>query len=385
MKTTSYSSRAERLLARPDLAAYTEPGREYAYRPSQILCAIDDEPLLVERLSASGKMIAPGVWTTAENVHELVIELRRLADVRTPRVGPNHLLFGAPRFLGVPATDPAPAAAADLVRRKNADAGAGVNVVVIDTGLDAEARTLPLLRAVDAEDPDDIDLTGDVVPDDGFLDDQAGHGAFVAGIIRQYAPGASVRVVKALDTDGVTDEVTVAKAIRRAAAAGADIINLSLGGFTHGDVPPVVLTDALDSLPPDVVVVGAAGNESQTRPFWPAALKRVIAVGAVDESGRPATFTNRGWWVDVCARGTEVASTYVSGTGNPANDPRGEAEAFDGYATWSGTSFAAPLVAAAIAVEREAGGGGGSNRQAALRVIERATTDVPELGVLVAV
>lgn len=77
-----------------------------------------------------------------------------------------------------------------------------------------------------------------------------------------------------------------------------------------------------------------------------------MAVGALDTTqGQPqlATFSNYGHWVDVYAPGVNVYSTYLRGTWEelPPNPPA--SWPIDGYAIWSGTSFAAPQVAAAIA------------------------------------
>ena len=79
------------------------------------------------------------------------------------------------------------------------------------------------------------DIAGDVDPldrfplrrPDGYLDLAAGHGTFVAGIVRQVAPRAEVTVYRAVDSDGVGTEVTVACEMIRAVKEGAQIINLS--------------------------------------------------------------------------------------------------------------------------------------------------------------
>ena len=150
-----------------------------------------------------------------------------------------------------------------------------------------------------------------------------------------------------LDSEGYGDEVGVAEAIMR--YANDDVLNLSLGCYSHGDVPPVSLVEAVRHVGFNSVVVAAAGNNSSLRPMWPAALKRVIAVGALDKSGKlPAEFTNRGWWVDCCTPAVDVLSSFVefgeSGGADPARSPQN----FKRWATWSGTSFAAPKVAGEI-------------------------------------
>jgi subtilisin family serine protease len=123
--------------------------------------------------------------------------------------------------------------------------------------------------------------------------------------------------------------------------------------------------------------VAAAGNNGQSRPFWPAAFKHVVSVGAVDLRGGPpqlAAFSNYGWWVDVYAPGVEVHSTYLDGIWQLPRDP--EPTPLNGYAWWSGTSFAAPQIASLIVKEIPKAG---NARRAALAVLARADWE-PELG-----
>ena len=389
MKPTSTPE--ERLLERRDVRVHDAPGQEYGYVPGVILVDDRDLELVAGAIDEAGGHQAKGSAVEGvtrfefddpdADVPGIVARLRALPADRTPRVGPSHLLFGFPRMRGMPGDDAEPAPPLGEPPTGKELPAAGVTIVVIDTGLDEGARQHPWLRDVDAEDPVDIDLSADLAPQDGLIDDQAGHGAFVAGLIRQGAPGARVRIVRALDTMGVTEELAVAKAIDRAASFGADIINLSLGGYTDGDVAPLAVMAALARLPRTTAVVVAAGNFGSSRPTWPAAAKRVVSVGAVDAKGRTAAFSNWGWWVDTCAEGVSLHSVYVSGEENPDAD-RSSPDTFDGHAFWSGTSFACPRVSARIAVDmaRE----GISARAAAHRLLEDpAATEVPGLGVLV--
>jgi subtilisin family serine protease len=102
-------------------------------------------------------------------------------------------------------------------------------------------------------------------------------------------------------------------------------------------------------------VVAAAGNDHTDRPFFPAAAKGIIAVAACDDSGDRESYSNFGWWVDARAKGEHVSTFYrhpQGESGETLSRPFSEATAdFGGWAKWAGTSFAAPVVAAAIAAK----------------------------------
>lgn len=256
--------------------------------------------------------------------------------------------------------------------------GLGVRIAVIDTGIncaDTEwARSWLHGIPEDAANRDPLRATGK-----STLTSGGGHGTFVAGVIRQIAPAAVVNVYKALDGEGTGDEERVACAILRAAADGADIINLSLGSETYRDRPPVALEAALQAIPDHIVVVAAAGNQGSRRPFWPAAFKRVIAVAALDVDGGPAPWSNRGSWVDLSTRGEGVVSTFVYGEEAPEDDPNPENfEVKAPWAMWSGTSFAAPQVAGLIALASS----GRTPREAAADLL-RSGTRLPDYGIAI--
>jgi subtilisin family serine protease len=131
-----------------------------------------------------------------------------------------------------------------------------------------------------------------------------------------------------------------------------DLINLSAGGYTHGDVPPLSFIE-FRQRHPDVTLVTAAGNDSTDRPFWPAAFDWAIAVGALGaDLQNLAWFSNHGDWVNVYALGEGVVNAYATGVYTYQEPPKKPAkQVFDGMARWSGTSFAAPLVAGLIVAE----------------------------------
>jgi hypothetical protein len=103
-------------------------------------------------------------------------------------------------------------------------------------------------------------------------------------------------------------------------------------------------------------VVAAAGNNGDSRPFWPAAFGDVLAVGAAENKGgnwNRADYSNYGPWVDVTARGTNLHSTFAYGKTKVAAGPTisrlDPTITFNGWAAWDGTSFATPITAAMIA------------------------------------
>jgi hypothetical protein len=243
--------------------------------------------------------------------------------------------------------------------------GEPVTVAVIDTGVSLEKRTDGYLQ--DLVQPDNVD-TLDSLPfpvTDGLLDAAAGHGAFVAGIVQQVAPTARLTVLKVTGPDGLCTDLQVAAAIRRAAADGADIINLSLGTSTVDDDPPpamlAAIRDVLETRD-NLLIVIAAGNDGDNGvPMWPAALSatgpgpsrfdRVIAVAGLDPDERPSEFSSRGEYVTVSTVGRGVLSTYVTGTenGELINDPAPDTFGPNAWAVWTGTSFAAPQISGAVA------------------------------------
>ena len=159
-----------------------------------------------------------------------------------------------------------------------------------------------------------------------------------------------------------TDEISVARSVLD--HSDADVISCGFSFPTldgHPSIPFVAVMDVLrgpQAARPGVAVVAPAGNESASRPFWPAAHPDVTGVAATNRMGNArAWFSNWGGWADCCARGQDVRSTFIFWLGPVEGEPPSDIETFLGWARWDGTSFAAPKVTAAIASLVAAGGG----------------------------
>jgi hypothetical protein len=206
----------------------------------------------------------------------------------------------------------------------------------------------------------------------------------LAGIVRQVVPDAQVLAIRIMHSDGFVYEgdLMCALGLLSARVAGAldagdmslmvDVVSLSLGYFSES-AADVAYSSALRQvisslLASGVMVTAAAGNYATTRRYYPAAFASaplpgpgtgVVSVGALNPNGTKAMFSDGGCWVRTWGTGAEVVSTYpddVRGSRDPVLRLPGR-ESLDpddyraGFATWSGTSFAAPYLAAVMTDE----------------------------------
>jgi subtilisin family serine protease len=345
-----------------------EPHQNPQFRADALLVAPHYVDLVIEELTGPGVTLTPrdrrapivrvdvqAAPDSGFDVGEAVDRVRsRFKHAYEPILSPVHVMTsGQPNLTGNPQHALPQRATAPLPPR-DGSAGGGITIAIIDNGvtphdwLDGGYLALP----ADFEHGVTVDLDGREV-----LGPQSGHGVFLAGLALQQAPGASVKIVRTADNWGQSDIDDVAAAILRVAAHGADVINLSLGAFTRNNRPPWALQRALGALPHRTAVVASAGNSSTQRAFWPAALPRVTAVGALaaqDGGWRLADFTNYGPWVDAYIPASDVLSTFVQFQGDAFyRDEQGNAATvpveFDRWATWSGTSMAAAIWSGAVA------------------------------------
>ncbi|MFD0417202.1 S8 family serine peptidase [Streptomyces sp. NPDC127108] len=235
--------------------------------------------------------------------------------------------------------------------------GKGVKIAVLDTGVDA---THP-------------DLKEQVVGDKNFTSspdtkDRVGHGTHVAstaagtgaksgGAFKGVAPGAKVLNGKVLGDDGRGSDSGIIAGMEWAAAQGADVVNLSLGGADEIGVDP--LEEAVNKISADkgVLFAIAAGNEGYRGSIdSPGSADAALTVGAVDGRDKLADFSSQGPRVgdgavkpDVTAPG--VGITAAAAPGSEIEKEVGQKP--EGYLTISGTSMATPHAAGAAALLKQ--------------------------------
>jgi hypothetical protein len=257
------------------------------------------------------------------------------------------------------------------------EGGAGVRIYIADTGLLKNATTtFPWLNGVNGE-PDPRIGTG------GVIKPYAGHGTFVAGVVRCMAPKAEIYVANVFNIAGSALESHFVPKLNKAFDFGFEILHLTIASPTRKNHPMLALGTWLELLHSykGVVCVVAAGNNDTRRPSWPAAFPGTISVGALAADWRSrAYFSNYGGWVNVYAPGQNLINAYASGKYTCKIAPyAGEIRTFSGLAQWSGTSFSTPIVTGLIAARMARCGESGKEAAAALLAEARAQT-IPGVG-----
>jgi len=343
-------NRAQRLDTLPWLKVDRGNGRPVRYVADELLVRVEREGDARGVLNAAGhprqsvtaEEVAPGVLALRAHGMDVPGAARALRRGGADTAGPNHVFISTPYEMGGPFGPPVPDVDAWSLPA-GPSPSASIRVAVVDTGVWLDS---PLPTGWYEATNDDYDDTMDP-------DADVGHANFITGVIMSSTSNARVRIVKVLDASGLCTESQLVTALLK--LPPVDVVNLSLGGFTDGDQPPAILSDALGQLLTgfDRVVVAAAGNEGTVdEPYWPAAFAgtdlpwagQVLAVAAHDGSS-VCDWSNTGDWVSLAAPGSDITSTYVT-----------QGEFTSGVARWSGTSFAAPRVAAAIAEHHTSAG-----------------------------
>ena len=332
------------------------------------------------------------------NVHEAVDKLAALEEVEYAE--PNYIVYALAESEASETYDTAEEAAAYVAEPLYSQqwGPAAINlpqlwaqpkittkrpvIAILDTGVDIEHPDLKdniwtnEAELNGAEDEDDDangfadDLHGwDFVNQTARLGDWNGHGTHCAGIAAAVGnngigvaganPDALIMPVTVMQSDGTGDVATIIKGIDYAAANGADVISMSIGGYGYSLAEEQALAKAYST----AVLVAAAGNDykciyahdclvnnknaMQNGPMYPAAFTFVLGVQAsTDANGTLASFSNfdedgpllskyseeKLYNYELTAPGVDIMSTYPGGK----------------YKSLNGTSMACPLVAGAI-------------------------------------
>ncbi|MBV9212801.1 MAG: S8 family serine peptidase [Actinobacteria bacterium] len=259
-----------------------------------------------------------------------------------------------------------------IARRDGVPGGKGVTIAVIDSGV-AYRKMGRFRRAPDLPSHRWVHPY-DFIHKNAYPVDQDGHGTHVTGTIVQrtnngfgltgLAYGAKIMPLRVLDANGNGDGSNFAKAIRYAVDHHARVINMSVEFDTSlraADIPDVIQAIKY-AHNHGVVMVAAAGNDSEDRPAYPARDPYVISVAATTADGCLADYSNDGTGLDVSAPGGGNDSDLADNAWDSAHcNPNGAArevyqETFThgvkhfGLVGYEGTSESAPHVSAIAAL-----------------------------------
>jgi subtilisin family serine protease len=229
-----------------------------------------------------------------------------------------------------------------------ADTGVALTHVELATQLRAGFDSVDL----DPETVGGVTLVGDYRRAGEQPQDEVGHGSGCAGIIaargKGMPPGVAgacgltpVRVLGAAlgagdKRVGVGALDNIDAGMKRLIDLGVKVINMSFGtpeSMLDADAPRPHEEIVRYAIARGVILIAASGNSGLTEKYFPAAHEGVISVGAIDRTLRPTGFSTRDERVAVCAPGRDILTCGLTG-----------------YQYASGTSFAAPHVAAICAL-----------------------------------
>ncbi|WP_374936802.1 S8 family serine peptidase [Streptomyces sp. Ru71] len=234
--------------------------------------------------------------------------------------------------------------------------GKGVKIAVLDTGVDATHPDLKTQVVAAKNFTTAKDATDHFGHGTHVASIAAGTGAKSTGKYKGVAPGARILNGKVLDDSGSGDDSGIIAGMEWAAAQGADVVNLSLGGNDTPGVDPLEAEVNKLSADKGILFAIAAGNEGPESVGSPGSADAALTVGAVDDKDKLAGFSSTGPRVgdgaikpDVTAPGVDI--TAAAAKGSVIDQEVGENPA--GYLTISGTSMATPHVAGAAALLKQ--------------------------------
>ncbi|MBR6550925.1 MAG: S8 family serine peptidase [Paludibacteraceae bacterium] len=364
----------------PNVGARKAPRRMRAYNGTEV----KDHDLSKLYLVRFNEQVAAPMSNAGEmrTVHQVVEKLQALEEVEFAE--PNYIVYALSTDINCDKYDKEP-----LYTQQWGPAAIGLPsiwnkplvtdkrpvIAIIDTGVDCEHPDLKdnlwvneaEKNGVTGKDDDGNGIVDDIhgydfVNQTGGMADFNGHGTHCAGIaaavghngigITGANPDALIMPITVMQSDGTGDVATIIKGIDYAAANGANVISMSLGGYGYS----IAEEQALGKAYATAVIVAAAGNDGhdltgyhciQDAPMFPAAFQFVLGVEASDKQGNLASFSNfdcdgpiyseyssetQLYNYELRAPGISVVSTF----------PKGQ------YRAMNGTSMACPLAAGAI-------------------------------------
>ncbi len=229
--------------------------------------------------------------------------------------------------------------------RASAGNAKGIVIAVLDTGVDRTHKELKNANILDGFDA----VTGE----NGVFGDDDGHGTAVISLIAAaddgvgitgVVPDATIYPVRVSSGEGNIYSSRLIAGIYNAADNGADIINISLGGYSYSVSEQRAVDYALSK---GCIIIAAAGNDGADgalagKYFYPASYEGVISVASSERDGAHARFSQFNDKVDVASLGRYVT---VCSIGN------------DDYRTTSGTSYSCALVSGIAALSAYAADG----------------------------
>jgi len=208
-------------------------------------------------------------------------------------------------------------------------------VCIVDSGYDINHPDLQSSRSI---------VTGKNFSGSSNWDtDENGHGTHVTGTIAAIGGNdqgvvgvirngqVKLHIAKVFDASGRTSTSTIIQGFNECVSAGANVINMSLGGGSYSQIFNDAITKAYEQ---GILVVAAAGNYGSSFKFYPASYPSVMSVAAVDSDNKKAWFSQYNDEVDIAAPGVDVLSTVPGGR----------------YASLRGTSMASPHIAGVAAL-----------------------------------
>jgi thermitase len=226
----------------------------------------------------------------------------------------------------------------DINQERTQSTGRTIKIAILDTHINGNH---PILKSKILRDSNGVIGYDFIEEDSNPFSIEGKHGTMVASIAAGNPDSSTGFSGGSCQSGCVIIPVTVCAVsycsltaeldgINFAANNNANIINLSLGGYSNSVIEERLIEKMYREK--GIVFVAAAGNNNTSSRFFPASNSHVISVGSIDDATKTkSSFSNYGSWVDISAAGTNIKGLYGSTV-----------------SVGSGTSYAAPRVAGII-------------------------------------